>query len=108
MPGDNLDSQSVQTDVNGTVGRSMHLKRNNFPSFTGWDSRDTTAVQFITCNSDQIDCPLVKVRFFLLLAEVLIYQLTLVLQNLDQHAWFMFGTIKWSGSRHGLLVCRQA
>ncbi|KAG6628373.1 protein LNK3 [Carya illinoinensis] len=63
MPGDNLDSQCVRTDANDTVGRPMHLKRNTFSSLMGWDNRDTTALQFLPCNSDQIDCPPVKGPF---------------------------------------------
>lgn len=72
MPIDNLDSQSMWTDVNNTTGNSKYLKRQALSPLVGCDNGDLTAVQFIPCNLEQIDHSPVKVRFFHLLYEVLI------------------------------------
>ncbi|KAG2701649.1 hypothetical protein I3843_06G051000 [Carya illinoinensis] len=60
LPSDNLDSRSMWIDVNNTVGKSKYLKRHAFSPLMGRDNQDVTAVQFIPCNSEQMDCAPVK------------------------------------------------
>ncbi|KAM4072552.1 hypothetical protein ACB094_11G146000 [Castanea mollissima] len=54
---DNLDSQSISSDAENVMGSSKYLKRHAFSPPMGWDNGDVTAVQFIPCNTDQLDCP---------------------------------------------------
>lgn len=64
---DNLDSQSISSDAENVMGSSKYLKRHAFSPPMGWDNGDVTAVQFIPCNTDQLDCPREKVRLFYML-----------------------------------------
>lgn len=69
LPSDNLDSRSMWIDVNNTVGKSKYLKRHALSPLMGQDNQDLTAVQFILCNSEQMDCAPVKVSFSHLLGK---------------------------------------
>ncbi|XP_041014702.1 protein LNK3-like isoform X2 [Juglans microcarpa x Juglans regia] len=60
LSSDNLDSRSMWIDVNNTVGKSKYPKRHAFSSLMGRDNQDVTAVQFIPCNSEQMDCAPIK------------------------------------------------